>query len=189
MAIEASKIRRWLDEEEYEPTPANQPNAVFSFQAKTRNGLQFTIWQPKTGPGKVLITAAIGISDEERAKLAPRAETLLWTVRYGLLQVGVGFDIQEEAGLPKVIALVTPVWEDGLSKATFMGELQRVINGMVLVIVSVRHVMTTALILGTASSSDEALSKMLAQLRPHAMMLVISSADEYIKDMLTALRA
>jgi hypothetical protein len=54
---------------------------------------------------------------------------------------------------------------------------------------AVRHVMTTALILGTVSSSDEALSKMLAQLRPHAMMLVISSADEYIKDMLTALRA
>ncbi len=54
---------------------------------------------------------------------------------------------------------------------------------------AVRHVMTTALILGTASSSDEALSKMLAQLRPHAMMLVISSADEYIEDMLTALRA
>ena len=49
--------------------------------------------------------------------------------------------------------------------------------------------MTTALIIGTASSSDEALSKMLAQLRLHAMMLVISSADEYIKDMLTALRA
>jgi hypothetical protein len=49
--------------------------------------------------------------------------------------------------------------------------------------------MTTALILGGAGSSDETLSKMLAQLRPHAMMLVISSADEYIKDMLTALRA
>jgi hypothetical protein len=54
---------------------------------------------------------------------------------------------------------------------------------------SVKHVMTTALILGGASSSDETLSKMLAQLRPHAMMLVILSADEYIKDMLTALRA
>jgi hypothetical protein len=54
---------------------------------------------------------------------------------------------------------------------------------------NLKHVMTTALILGGASSSDEALSKMLAQLRPHAMMLVISSADEYIKDMLTALRA
>jgi len=54
---------------------------------------------------------------------------------------------------------------------------------------NLRHVMTTALVLGTASTGDEELSKMLAQLRPHAMMLVISRADEYIKDMLTALRA
>jgi hypothetical protein len=54
---------------------------------------------------------------------------------------------------------------------------------------NVKHVMTTALVLGGADSSDETLSKMLAQLRPYAMMLVISSADEYIKDMLTALRA
>jgi len=54
---------------------------------------------------------------------------------------------------------------------------------------SVKHVMTTALILGSATSSDDTMSKMLAQLRPHAMMLVIASADEYIKDMLTALRA
>jgi hypothetical protein len=61
--------------------------------------------------------------------------------------------------------------------------------GMIGEACAVRHVMTTALILGTASSSDEEVSKLLAQLRPHAMMLVISSADEYIKDMLTALRA
>jgi hypothetical protein len=54
---------------------------------------------------------------------------------------------------------------------------------------NLKHVMTTALILGGVGVSDEALSKMLGQLRPHAMMLVISSADEYIKDMLTALRA
>jgi len=54
---------------------------------------------------------------------------------------------------------------------------------------NLKHVMTTALILGGASSNDETPSKMLAQLRPHAMMLVISSADEYIKDMLRALRA
>jgi len=54
---------------------------------------------------------------------------------------------------------------------------------------NLRHVMTTALVLGTASTGDEELSKMLTQLRPHAIMLVISSADEYIKDMLTALRA
>ena len=53
----------------------------------------------------------------------------------------------------------------------------------------VRKVMTTALILGGNNTSDEALSKTLAHLRPHAMMLVIASADDYIADMLTALRA
>jgi hypothetical protein len=54
---------------------------------------------------------------------------------------------------------------------------------------SARHVMTTALILGSDATSDDALAKTLAQLRPHAMMLVIASADEYIEDMLAALRA
>ncbi len=43
--------------------------------------------------------------------------------------------------------------------------------------------------IGGGSSSDETMSKRLSQLRPQVMMLVISSADEYIKDMLTALRA
>jgi hypothetical protein len=54
---------------------------------------------------------------------------------------------------------------------------------------SLKHVMTTALILGSDATTDEALSKSLTQLRPHVMMLVISNADEYIEDMLTALRA
>jgi hypothetical protein len=52
-----------------------------------------------------------------------------------------------------------------------------------------RHVMTTALIVGSDATSDEALAGTLAQLRPHAMMLVIANADEYIEDMLAALRA
>jgi hypothetical protein len=52
-----------------------------------------------------------------------------------------------------------------------------------------KHVMTTALVLGAPASNDEALSRTLATLRPHARMLVISGSDDYIADMLTALRA
>jgi hypothetical protein len=52
-----------------------------------------------------------------------------------------------------------------------------------------RRVMTTALVVGAASASDEALSKTLAQLRPWALMVVIANADDYIEDMLAALRA
>jgi hypothetical protein len=54
---------------------------------------------------------------------------------------------------------------------------------------AVRKVMTTALIIGSDGASDEALSKTLAALRPHASMLVIASNDDYIETMLTALRA
>ena len=54
---------------------------------------------------------------------------------------------------------------------------------------SLKRVMTTALILADPSISDAALSRSLAQLRPWALMLVVASAEEYIADMLAALRA
>jgi hypothetical protein len=54
---------------------------------------------------------------------------------------------------------------------------------------SVRKVMTMALIIGSEQRSDEELSKTLAALRPYASMLVIASGDEYIEEMLAALRA
>lgn len=54
---------------------------------------------------------------------------------------------------------------------------------------NVRKVMTTALIIGSESKSDEELSKTLASLRPYASMLVIAGNDDYIEAMLVALRA
>jgi len=85
-------------------------------------------------------------------------------------------DLVDEVNSADLVVMVATAGENAAA-AAIIGEA-----------CGVKHVMTTALILG-ASSSDETISKMLAQLRPHVMMLVISSADEYIKDMLTALRA
>ena len=52
-----------------------------------------------------------------------------------------------------------------------------------------RKVMTMAVIVGREQSSNEDLSKTLAALRPYASMLVIANGDEYIEEMLAALRA
>ena len=52
-----------------------------------------------------------------------------------------------------------------------------------------RGVMTTVLIRGSVSASDDATARTLAPLRPDALMVVMASADDYIADMLTALRA
>jgi hypothetical protein len=54
---------------------------------------------------------------------------------------------------------------------------------------SVRKVMTMALIIGSEQRSNDELSKTLASLRPFAQMVVIASGDEYIEEMLAALRA
>jgi hypothetical protein len=86
-------------------------------------------------------------------------------------------DLVDEVNSADLVVMVATAGENATA-AAIIGEA-----------CAVKHVMTTALILGGGASSDETISKMLAQLRPHVMMLVISSADEYIKDMLTALRA
>ena len=52
-----------------------------------------------------------------------------------------------------------------------------------------RRVMTTALVVGASSASDEALARTLAQVRPWSLMVVIANTDDYIADLLTALRA
>jgi hypothetical protein len=54
---------------------------------------------------------------------------------------------------------------------------------------SLRRVSTTGLILGGAHATDQMLSKTLSQLRPWSLMLVIANREDYIEDMLTALRA
>jgi hypothetical protein len=52
-----------------------------------------------------------------------------------------------------------------------------------------RQVMATALVISTATSSDDELSKTLAQVRPWSLMVVIADADDYVDATLVALRA
>jgi hypothetical protein len=51
-----------------------------------------------------------------------------------------------------------------------------------------KRVTTTALIVGAAQASDRDVAKTLAQLRPWSLMVVIATSDDYVTDMLTALR-
>ena len=64
-------------------------------------------------------------------------------------------DLVDEVNSADLVVMVASAGENAAA-AAIIGEA-----------CSVKHVMTTALILGGAASSDETLSKMLAQLRPH----------------------
>jgi hypothetical protein len=54
---------------------------------------------------------------------------------------------------------------------------------------SQRRVTTTGFLVGTAATAEREISKTLAQLRPWSLMVVIAGNDDYIDDMMTALRA
>jgi len=54
---------------------------------------------------------------------------------------------------------------------------------------SLRRVTTTAFLVGVAAAPEKALSMTLAQVRPWSLMVVIAESDDYIDDMMIALRA
>jgi hypothetical protein len=54
---------------------------------------------------------------------------------------------------------------------------------------SLRRVMTTGFVVGATSALAAEMAKTLAQLRPWSLMMVIATSDDYIDDMMTALRA
>ena len=51
-----------------------------------------------------------------------------------------------------------------------------------------KRVMTTGLIVGAAGARERELAKTLAQMRPWSLMLVVAGDDDYLADMMTALR-
>jgi hypothetical protein len=53
---------------------------------------------------------------------------------------------------------------------------------------SLKRVTTTALIVSADGSSDRDVAKTLVQLRPWSLMVVIASSDDYVSDMMSALR-
>jgi hypothetical protein len=52
-----------------------------------------------------------------------------------------------------------------------------------------RRVMTTGFLVGAAAATEREVSKTLAQVRPWSLMVVIANHDDYLVDMMTALRA
>lgn len=51
-----------------------------------------------------------------------------------------------------------------------------------------RRVTTTALLVGGAAASDKEVAETLSRLRPWSLMVVIANTDDYIEDLLIALR-
>ena len=54
---------------------------------------------------------------------------------------------------------------------------------------SLRRVTTTGVVIGGTSAAEDAVSQTLSQLRPWSLMVVIADPEDYLNNLLVALRA
>ena len=156
---------------------------------------RFRIDYPNSKPRAVKVVALDAASEEVVKRAAQRSwqrATFFTSLKFdGAPRSGEGWSMQawlsDLAGRTK--ALVEEVNSADLivmvSSAGTAAQAAAVIGEAC----AVRKVMTMALIIGSEQRSNDELSKTLASLRPYAQMLVIASGDEYIEEMLAALRA
>ena len=156
---------------------------------------RFRIDYPNSKPRAVKVIALDAASERVIKRVAERTwqqATFLTSIKFdGAPRGGEGWSMEawlsDLAGRTK--ALVEEVASADLvvmvSSAGTCAQAAAVIGEAC----AVRKVMTMALIIGSEQRSDEELSKTLATLRPHASMLVIANGEEYIEEMLAALRA
>ena len=132
---------------------------------------RFRVQSPTVARGVVLVVALDAQSMDVAARLAKAS----WN-QARIIAASAPNLSEEVAAADLVVMIASPG-----GYATAAAEIGAVC--------SARRIMTTALIMGTEDASDEALSATLAQLRPWSLMVVIANSDEYIEDVLTALRA
>jgi hypothetical protein len=165
-----------------------------SAHASSASEARFRINAPNSRPRAVKIVALDRQSEGVVKRLAEQAtfsNATFLTVPGGTVPSGEPFSmtgwlgdlaghtkdlLKEIEGADQVVMIATA--GEPLDAASVIGEA-----------CSVKRIMTTALILTPDATSDEALSRSLAQLRPWSLMLVIASEEDYIADMLVALRA
>jgi hypothetical protein len=84
----------------------------------------------------------------------------------------------DELNTADLVAMVATAGENLQEVASVIGEACKA-----------KHVTTTAFVLRSASTPQEALARTLTQLRPWTLMLVIAASEEAIAEALAALRA
>jgi hypothetical protein len=155
---------------------------------------RFRIDAPNSKPRHVKVIALDAASEAAVKHLAERRwnnASFFTASAFASAPAGRGFSVQgwlsdlagrtkdliDEVNSADLVVMVATAGENAQA-ATLIGEA-----------CSVKRVNTTGLILGGAHASDHMLSKTLSHLRPWSLMLVIATREDYIEDMLTALRA
>ena len=144
-----------------------------SARATTAAEARFRIQAPNSLPRAIKVVALDSKGEDALRRLAATE----W--RQATFYTAATFtrDLQKEVASADLVVMVVSAGGDASAAA----EIGRACSD--------RRVTTTALIVDATDASDTALAKTLTQVRPWALMVVIANANDYVEDMLLALRA
>lgn len=154
-----------------------------SARMNSREQARFRVQDPNSKPRVIKVIALDGASEPIVKRVAER----IWQNARFLTAAAFPDTARDFSGQPKDLTkeidtadLIVMVAGPGgeAHAASVIGEA-----------CSARRVMTTALVIGANRTSEDAVARTLAQLRPWSLMLVAADPDDYIEGMLTALRA
>ena len=133
------KIQKWLLDEGYKIQTVPNEKASFAIMATDSQDIKTQIIQPKGKDDLAVIVAGITFSEEQQSALKNKEvkerTRILWEMRFGLLNMGVGF-----GGITvpiKNIQVSTHIYHDGLNKNAFMEKIAQVKRAVLFVLWSI----------------------------------------------------
>jgi len=152
----------------------------------SRAEARFRIQDPNSRPRAIKVIALDAASEAVVGRLAARPPSY-WTSATFLTAAAFPAAARDFSGQPKDLTKEAAAADLVVIVASTGGEAHAA--SIIGEACSAKRVMTTGLVVGANPASEEAVSRTLSQLRPWSLMLVIADPDDYIDDMLTALRA
>jgi len=122
------RLQKWLLEDGYKIQSQPDKNTSFRIIATDNQGIKIQVLQPIAKPDQVVIAAGLNISEDRQHTLQSKDDKeqlrILWELRFGLLDLGVGF---RQISMPlQNVEVSTLIYYDGLTKNAFMNEYSKV---------------------------------------------------------------
>jgi len=120
-----SNIQKWLLEEGFKIQSQPNDKTLFDFLATDTKGIKTQVIQPTLKPDQVIIVIGLDIDENQQSTLQAMENKeclrFLWDLRFGLLNLGVGFS---PISIPfKALQISKTIYYDGLTKNAFMEKL------------------------------------------------------------------
>jgi len=131
--IDEKTILTWLQEENLFKEKMQDGSANFHFLIHFPNPENsMDIIQPIVKKDSVIIGCATEVSPEHRQLMKGNAaEEYIWEVKYALNQFLLDFNIQVENGILKQFVITEEIFEDGLTKDSFIRAIKKIFKAKI----------------------------------------------------------